>query len=1114
MSFWKGSIDDDSLGAAWQELAAQAKERPWLLKLLAERGAALATRYALWKARLQRLRLGERRRLQRRLGVGLAGAALLLALTGGPAGANPTNTITVDGSCTLVDAINAANTDTATGSCGAGSGADTIDLQVDVSLTAVDNTTYGNSGLPVINTPITIEGNGHTISRSGSASVDFRVMAVGSGGNLSLNSATISGGVATPRSSGTCGNGFGYCGYGGGIYAGRYSTTALGVSAQSGAVDTMPSATITNSMISGNQADYGGGVYAGGAWLVIDHSTVSGNSAAIAGGGLYAWKGATTSMFYSTFSGNTAVYTGGGVQNGYYSFMYMVRGVVSGNSAATGAGIFNASSSLAVGFSTIADNSFNGTTTVQASSTFGHGAALRVSRASGDAEARRVRRGQGAGQAAQGAVSPAYYYNFLGVGGGLLNYRGFTILYANEVTGNSMPNGAGIANLESGYSAGMIVAFSTISGNSAQVAAPPLQSSGSSPAAPAAAGGVGGGMVQYAAAALVVQSTLTGNSAAYGGGMANFNAYAYLINSTFSGNSAAFAGGGMANRYAYAHLDYNTFVGNTAANGGGIYSYGGTTNIVASTIASPLHEGAPRFTLGDSAKALFEGKDSGRLAEALERITTDLAAHLAESRVSGQSAPGRATEITTILHGNLISGNTATGGHMSAAGGLIRPQPLAGRGNELDFENNAYYGGGYNVLGHDGEDRDAAFYGFSLDASDFDATIDGNSVALSVIVSTTLADNDSPVLVGAPPGTVVQTLALPTGSPAVDFVPTDWCDGSGPFFSEDQDERTKPRNVNGDGAPSDNECDAGAFELQVATVAPRIIVHKQTLPNYDPTEFQFKLRGPVGRDFSLADDEPHSTGQIPAGIYTLEEIMPSGWDPAIPFDQITCDDGSPLSAIDLGSDEVLVCRFLNYKRGNIIVKKATIPPVAAPSFAMRLIDNTSLAKTQFSLANGGQFDTGAITSVPTYKLLEPAATLPGGWKKKIIACDNGSPATAIVVPPGGSVTCTVTNENSAPTNILLSNVWVAENKPVGTVVGTLTASDAIAGDTHTFAFVNDGTSGASGNGSFKIVGNQLQTNAVFDYETKTSYNIKLKVTDTAGQTKVKNFVIQILDKPG
>jgi hypothetical protein len=37
---------------------------------------------------------------------------------------------------------------------------------------------------------------------------------------------------------------------------------------------------------------------------------------------------------------------------------------------------------------------------------------------------------------------------------------------------------------------------------------------------------------------------------------------------------------------------------------------------------------------------------------------------------------------------------------------------------------------------------------------------------------------------------------------------------------------------------------------------------------------------------------------------------------------------------------------------------------------------------------------------------------------------------------------------------------------------------------------------------------------VFDYETKTSYNIKLKATDTAGQTKIKNFVIQIVNKPG
>jgi hypothetical protein len=356
----------------------------------------------------------------------------------------------------------------------------------------------------------------------------------------------------------------------------------------------------------------------------------------------------------------------------------------------------------------------------------------------------------------------------------------------------------------------------------------------------------------------------------------------------------------------------------------------------------------------------------------------------------------------------------------------------------------------------------------------------------------------------------VQTLALPAGSPAIDAAPSAAC-----VAPHDFDQRAKARNFDGDGLGSTgNECDIGAYEFQATAVAPRIIVHKQTLPPGDPTEFLFKLRGPVGRDFTLADDEPHSTGQIPAGIYTLEEIIPPGWDPTIPLAQMTCDDGSPLNAIDLGPDEVLVCRFFNYKRGNIVVKKVTIPAVASPSFAMRLIDNTTQAKTQFSVANGGQFDTGAISSVPTYKLLEPAATIAGGWKKKSIACTNGSPATAIVVPPGGSVTCTVTNENSAPTNILLSSSAVAENKPAGTVVGTLSASDAIAGDAHSFSFVNDGTAGASGNGSFQIVGNQLQTAQVFDYETKTSYNIKLKATDTAGQTKIKNFIIQIVNKPG
>ncbi len=45
------------------------------------------------------------------------------------------------------------------------------------------------------------------------------------------------------------------------------------------------------------------------------------------------------------------------------------------------------------------------------------------------------------------------------------------------------------------------------------------------------------------------------------------------------------------------------------------------------------------------------------------------------------------------------------------------------------------------------------------------------------------------------------------------------------------------------------------------------------------------------------------------------------------------------------------------------------------------------------------------------------------------------------------------------------------------------------------------------------MGAQLKTAKKFDFEAKSSHNIKLQVTDSAGQTKVKAFVITILDGP-
>jgi hypothetical protein len=94
-----------------------------------------------------------------------AGLALLIALGQAPALAA---TIIVTGGCTLIRAIVAANNDTtASGNCTKGRGADKIVLPRNSTqtLTAVNNTNYGTTGLPTIRSNITIAGNNSIIRR-------------------------------------------------------------------------------------------------------------------------------------------------------------------------------------------------------------------------------------------------------------------------------------------------------------------------------------------------------------------------------------------------------------------------------------------------------------------------------------------------------------------------------------------------------------------------------------------------------------------------------------------------------------------------------------------------------------------------------------------------------------------------------------------------------------------------------------------------------------------------------------------------------------------------------------------------------------------------------------
>ena len=89
----------------------------------------------------------------------------------------------------------------------------------------------------------------------------------------------------------------------------------------------------------------------------------------------------------------------------------------------------------------------------------------------------------------------------------------------------------------------------------------------------------------------------------------------------------------------------------------------------------------------------------------------------------------------------------------------------------------------------------------------------------------------------------------------------------------------------------------------------------------------------------------------------------------------------------------------------------------------------------------------------------------------------------------------------------LSAQTVAENQPVGTMIGTISTDASSTSDTFTYSLVA-GTGGTD-NACFAIAGNQLTTAATLDYETKRSYSIRVRSTDQGGLWVENTFTINV-----
>ena len=220
-----------------------------------------------------------------------------------------------ENTCTLKDAILAAENDEATGGCPAGDGADTIALSANITLA---------EALPPVTTEITIEGGGKSISGDGQFQI-FRA----DGGNLTLNNLTIDNARSTSQ--------------GGALYVSGGDLTLTGI-------------TISDS----NSGDVGGGVYALDSNVIITNSQFLNNSVTTShGGALYfASSGGTNTLdlTQSVFRGNQAIEDGGAMKIAY-GVVNIVKSTFVENVADEGGAIESSNAALAVENSTFSTNS-------------------------------------------------------------------------------------------------------------------------------------------------------------------------------------------------------------------------------------------------------------------------------------------------------------------------------------------------------------------------------------------------------------------------------------------------------------------------------------------------------------------------------------------------------------------------------------------------------------------------------------------------------------------------------------------------------------------------------------------------------------------------------------
>jgi len=731
--------------------------------------------------------------------------------------------VDVDGICTLADAITAANTNAPSGGCPAGCDNDTITLETDVLLDAA---------LPEITSPITIEGQGHTIDGNNDPTVGSVLTVIPGGGNLTLNETIITGGNAS---------------LGGGIF-------------------TQGILMLNKSTVNNNSANLGGGIYSWGGKTTLIDSTISGNSADSDGGGLFNFAGSRLTLIQSTVSGNTAAGNGGGLLN-VAGNVTLDNSTISDNTAVLGGGIrFNDNSgSLTLNSSIISGNTaeegkeiYNGsgnTLTLNNYNVFGH------SGETTDEALHDVVPHSSAHLATSDGTEPtpldAILYPLADNGGPTETHAlvlGSLAIDLDEECSVGLsadqrgyPRPVGNVDCDAGaveFSSSDIIvdAGGTCTLADAITAANTDAPSGGCPAgcgddtiilktnvtldaqlpaitSPITIEGKGytidgnGGdwpvlIISVDGDLTLNEATVTGadHTSGFGGGIHN-SGTVMLTNSTVSGNSTDNDGGGIFNVDTIT-LFNSTVNGNSSINGygGGIVN-SGTVTLNKSTISGNTASDAGGGITNIGTVTLNDSTISGNTGGGIDNYYSTSSVTVTNSTISGNTGGGISNDNSTVtLINSTVTENTVGGGIISFGNSelILKSSIISGntfsfdtsiKGNEVWNNGSVITSDSFNLFGHSGESSADAFNGFTPGSTDRTATSDGTKPTELAAILSPLADN----------GGLTMTHALVPGSPAIDL-------DASCSTGLDTDQRGEPRpETEGTG------CDAGAFEGSVSS---------------------------------------------------------------------------------------------------------------------------------------------------------------------------------------------------------------------------------------------------------------------------------------------------------